>query len=69
MWRLCVVAGPRGTAATRQGLTPRARVAGVGIGPAPATRKVLELTGLTLAQMDVIVLTEAFAAHACSGGS
>ena len=60
-------------AATRHGLTPRARVVGMatagvaprimGIGPAPATRKVLELTGLTLAQMDVIELNEAFAAQ------
>ncbi|WP_077033915.1 3-oxoadipyl-CoA thiolase [Pelomonas sp. KK5] len=59
--------------AARQGLTPRARVVGMatagvpprimGIGPAPATRKVLELTGLTLAQMDVIELNEAFAAQ------
>jgi acetyl-CoA acetyltransferase family protein len=55
------------------GLTPRARVVGMatvgvaprimGIGPAPATRKVLSLTGLTLAQMDVIELNEAFAAQ------
>jgi 3-oxoadipyl-CoA thiolase len=60
-------------AAARHGLTPRARVvamatAGVpprimGIGPAPASRKVLELAGLTLAQMDVIELNEAFAAQ------
>jgi acetyl-CoA C-acetyltransferase len=59
--------------AARHGLTPRARVVGMatagvpprimGIGPAPATRKVLELTGLTLAQMDVIELNEAFAAQ------
>jgi acetyl-CoA acetyltransferase len=35
----------------------------MGIGPAPATRRVLELTGLTLAQMDVIELNEAFAAQ------
>jgi acetyl-CoA acetyltransferase len=35
----------------------------MGIGPAPATRKVLALTGLTLAQMDVIELNEAFAAQ------
>ena len=35
----------------------------MGIGPAPATRKVLELTGLTLAQIDVIELNEAFAAQ------
>src|SRR5207237_3327562 len=35
----------------------------MGIGPAPATKKVLELTGLALAQMDVIELNEAFAAQ------
>ena len=55
------------------GLTPKARVvamatAGVaprvmGIGPAPATLKVLALAGLSLAQMDVIELNEAFAAQ------
>ena len=60
-------------AAAQHGLTPRARVVGMavagvaprvmGIGPAPATRKVLALTGLTLAQMDVIELNEAFAAQ------
>jgi len=60
-------------AAKRHGLTPRARVvamatAGVeprimGIGPAPASQKVLALAGLTLAQMDVIELNEAFAAQ------
>jgi acetyl-CoA C-acetyltransferase len=59
--------------AARHGLTPRARVVGMatagvpprimGIGPAPATKKVLELTGLSLAQMDVIELNEAFAAQ------
>ena len=59
--------------AARHSLTPRARVVGMatagvaprimGIGPAPATRKVLALTGLTLAQMDVIELNEAFAAQ------
>lgn len=59
--------------AAKNGLTPTARVvamatAGVaprvmGIGPAPATRKVLALTGLTLAQLDVIELNEAFAAQ------
>ncbi|MCS6810676.1 MAG: 3-oxoadipyl-CoA thiolase, partial [Tepidimonas sp.] len=36
----------------------------MGIGPAPATRKVLARTGLTLEQMDVIELNEAFAAQA-----
>jgi acetyl-CoA C-acetyltransferase len=61
------------SAAARHGLTPRARVvamatAGVpprimGMGPAPATRKVLALTGLSLADMDVIELNEAFAAQ------
>jgi len=55
-------------------LTPRARVlatatAGVaprimGIGPAPATKKLLEKTGLKISQMDVIELNEAFAAQA-----
>ncbi|HYA58905.1 MAG TPA: 3-oxoadipyl-CoA thiolase [Burkholderiaceae bacterium] len=62
------------SAATRNGLTPRARVLGMatagvaprvmGIGPVPATRKVLELCGLRLAQIDVIELNEAFAAQA-----
>ena len=61
------------TSAAKNGLTPRARIvamatAGVaprimGIGPAPATQKVLALTGLKLAQMDVIELNEAFAAQ------
>ena len=60
-------------AAALHGLVPRARVvamatAGVesrimGIGPAPATQKVLKLAGLTLDQMDVIELNEAFAAQ------
>ncbi|MBR9910064.1 MAG: 3-oxoadipyl-CoA thiolase [Gammaproteobacteria bacterium] len=59
--------------AKRHGLTPRARVVGMatagleprimGFGPAPATRKVLEMTGLSLQQMDVIELNEAFAAQ------
>jgi len=58
----------------RLGLTPRARVVGMaaagvaprvmGIGPVPATRRVLAQTGLTLDQMDVIELNEAFAAQA-----
>ena len=60
--------------AARFGLQPRARVvamatAGVpprvmGIGPVPAVRKVLAIAGLTLDQMDVIELNEAFAAQA-----
>jgi acetyl-CoA acetyltransferase len=41
------------------GVAPRI----MGIGPAPATLKVLAQTGLTLAQMDVIELNEAFAAQ------
>ena len=59
--------------AAKYGLTPRARVVGMatagvaprimGFGPAPAVRKVLALTGLTLEQMDVIELNEAFAAQ------
>ncbi|MBL8330239.1 MAG: 3-oxoadipyl-CoA thiolase [Rubrivivax sp.] len=62
-----------GSAARRHGLTPRARILGMatagvaprvmGIGPAPATRKVLALTGLSLDQLDVIELNEAFAAQ------
>ncbi len=62
-------------AAVRQyGLTPRARVLGMacagveprimGIGPAPATRKVLAMTGLSLDQIDTLELNEAFAAQA-----
>ena len=60
-------------AAKRNGLTPRARflgaaVAGVpprimGIGPAPAREKLLKRLGLTIADMDVIELNEAFAAQ------
>lgn len=61
-------------AAKRNGLSPIARVVAVatagvpprimGFGPAPAVRKVLELTGLRLDQIDVIELNEAFAAQA-----
>jgi len=61
-------------AAARHGLTPKARViaaatAGVtpsimGVGPVPATRKVLEKSGLGIDRMDVIELNEAFAAQA-----
>ena len=60
-------------AARQHGLTPRARIVGMatagvaprvmGIGPAPATQKVLALTGLKIEQMDVIELNEAFAAQ------
>jgi acetyl-CoA acetyltransferase family protein len=61
------------TAAARYGLKPKARVLGMatagvaprimGFGPAPAVRRVLQQTGLSLAQMDVIELNEAFAAQ------
>ncbi|MDP3538030.1 MAG: 3-oxoadipyl-CoA thiolase [Azonexus sp.] len=61
-------------AAGKYGLQPLARVVGMatagvpprimGFGPAPAVRKVLAQTGLTLAQMDIIELNEAFAAQA-----
>lgn len=70
----CAVLLASEEAAKRYHLTPRARVVGMataglaprimGFGPAPAVRKVLAQTGLTLAQMDVIELNEAFAAQA-----
>ncbi|HHR6142131.1 TPA: 3-oxoadipyl-CoA thiolase [Providencia alcalifaciens] len=60
--------------AKQQGLTPRARVIAtatcgveprlMGIGPLSATQKVLKMAGLTIEQMDVIELNEAFAAQA-----
>ena len=63
-----------GEAVKRHGLKPMARVLGaatagvepriMGFGPAPASRKLLERLGLTIAQMDVIELNEAFAAQA-----
>lgn len=63
-------------AVKRFGLTPRARILGMatagvpprimGIGPAPASRKLLERLGLSLGQMDMIELNEAFAAQACA---
>lgn len=59
--------------AQRFGLTPKARVIGMatagvaprvmGIGPVPAVQKLLAQTGMTLDQMDVIELNEAFAAQ------
>ena len=59
--------------AVRHGLTPRGRVVGMavagvaprtmGIGPAPATQKLLAQTGIALEQIDVIELNEAFAAQ------
>jgi 3-oxoadipyl-CoA thiolase len=60
-------------AAEKNGLTPKARIVAMatagleprimGFGPAPASRKVLEKAGLTLDQMDVIELNEAFASQ------
>ncbi|WBC09745.1 3-oxoadipyl-CoA thiolase [Micromonospora sp. WMMA1947] len=60
-------------AVERYGLTPLARVRGaasagvppriMGIGPVPATRKLLDRTGLSLADVDVVELNEAFAAQ------
>jgi acetyl-CoA acyltransferase len=60
-------------AADKHGLKPRARVVGMatagvaprimGIGPAPATQKLMAQLGMTLAQMDVIELNEAFASQ------
>ncbi|MFP4450910.1 acetyl-CoA C-acyltransferase family protein [Rhodosalinus sp.] len=64
----------RGEAAASAGLTPRARVLGyahagvrpevMGIGPVPAVRSLLEKTGLSIADFDVIESNEAFAAQA-----
>jgi acetyl-CoA acyltransferase len=70
----CALLLASAAAVRRHGLTPRARVvsaaaAGVaprvmGMGPAPATRKVLAKAGLTIEQMNVIELNEAFASQA-----
>ena len=56
------------------GLTPRARILGmaaagvppriIGYGPVPATRKVLQITGLSLDDMDILEFNEAFAVQA-----
>jgi acetyl-CoA acyltransferase len=61
-------------AAAKFGLTPKARVLGMavagvpprimGVGPAPATKKLLARHGLAIGQLDVIELNEAFAAQA-----
>ena len=65
-----------GDAVRRLGLKPLARLVGyahagvepelMGLGPIPATRKVLEKTGLRLPDLDVIESNEAFAAQACA---
>ena len=69
----CALLLANAEAAKQYNLVPRARVVGMataglaprimGFGPAPAVRKVLAQTGLTLADMDVIELNEAFAAQ------
>jgi len=69
----CALLLASAAAAKTHGLTPRARVLGMavagvaprvmGIGPAPASKKLLARLGLTIAQMDVIELNEAFAAQ------
>ena len=69
----CALLLANAEAAQQYNLVPRARVVGMataglaprimGFGPAPAVRKVLAQTGLTLDQMDVIELNEAFAAQ------
>ena len=70
----CALLLADGETAKQYGLTPKARVVGMataglaprimGYGPTPAVLKVLAQTGLTLDQMDVIELNEAFAAQA-----
>ena len=70
----CAIILASDAGAKEHGLSPKARVLGMatagvaprimGVGPAPATRKVLEKTGLKLSQMEVIELNEAFAAQA-----
>lgn len=72
----CAILMASETAAKEHGLTPRARVVGMqvagveprimGYGPVPAVQRLLAKTGLTIDQMDVIELNEAFAAQALS---
>ena len=69
----CALLIANAVSAKKFGLTAKARIVAMataglaprimGMGPAPATRKVLALAGLTLAQMDVIELNEAFASQ------
>ena len=69
----CALLIANADSAKRFGLTPKARIVAMataglaprimGMGPAPATRKVLALAGLSLAQMDVLELNEAFASQ------
>jgi 3-oxoadipyl-CoA thiolase len=69
----CAVLVASGAAVDQFGLMPRARIVGMttvglaprimGFGPAPATKKLLAMTGLSIGQMDVIELNEAFASQ------
>jgi acetyl-CoA acyltransferase len=69
----CAVLLASAEAAEKYGLTKRARVVGMatagvpprvmGIGPAPATKKLMKQLGMTLDQMDIIELNEAFASQ------
>ena len=70
----CAILLASAAAVDKYKLTPRAKVLGMataglaprimGFGPSPASRKVLAQTGLTIGQMDVIEINEAFAAQA-----
>jgi acetyl-CoA acyltransferase len=69
----CALIVASGAAVREHGLTPRARVVGsaaagvaprvMGIGPVPATERLLARTGVTMTEIDVIELNEAFAAQ------
>jgi acetyl-CoA acyltransferase len=69
----CALLIASGASAKTHGLTPKVRVVGMatagvpprimGIGPAPASKKLLARLGMTIAQMDVIELNEAFASQ------
>ncbi len=70
----CALLIASGEAAAKYGLTPKARIVGMatagvpprvmGIGPAPASKKLLKQLGMSIDQMDVIELNEAFASQA-----
>jgi acetyl-CoA acetyltransferase family protein len=69
----CAILLASGDAAEKYGLTPRARIVGMatagvpprimGIGPAPASQKLLDRLGMRIGDMDVVELNEAFAAQ------
>ena len=60
------VARTRPSAFLRSTIPSNEAMAGMGIGPVPATRKALERAGLKVADLDVIEANEAFAAQACA---